>query len=48
MGNIAKAEVGRRIITALEQVAYDPSETPAKRRKAARDLAEWQKAARDA
>ena len=47
MGNMAKGEIGRRIIAALEQVANDPSATPAKRRSAAKKLTEW-KEARDA
>lgn len=47
MGNMAKGELGRRMIAALEQVANDPNEKPAKRRSAAKKLVEW-KAARDA
>lgn len=45
MGNMAKTEMGRRIMAGLEQVANDPSEKPAKRRSAAKKLAEWRKAA---
>jgi hypothetical protein len=47
MGNLAKTELGRRAILALEQIANDPNQKPAKRRSAARKLAEW-KAARNA
>ena len=45
MGNMATSELGRRIIAGLEQVANDPKATPAKRREAARRLAEWRRAA---
>lgn len=45
MGNMATTDTGKRIIAALEQIANDPRETPAKRAKAARDLAKWRAAA---
>jgi hypothetical protein len=44
MGNMATTEVGRKIIAALEQVANDPNETPAKRRAAAKKAATWKAA----
>ena len=46
MGNMAKSTFGARIIAALEQVANDPNAPAAKRRSAARKVAEW-KAARE-
>lgn len=39
--DLRNSEVGRRIVAALEHVANDPNETPAKRRAAARKLAAW-------
>ena len=47
MGNLAKTDLGRRIIKAYEQIANDPNEKPRARRDAAKKLIEWT-AARDA